>query len=221
MSGCIYYIRHKENGKGYVGQHGNPDPKIRWGGHKNEAKKGCLHLLHRAIHKDGSDAFTWEVLGIYPVDALTNMEGYWAEQLETYKWDYPGGYNMIWCSESPRLGIKQSSETREKIRQGRLGKRRSPETIEKMRQAASNQSTETREKKRQGRLGVKASQETIQKMREAGKKASQETREKMRKAQLGKKASPETREKLRQVALKREEAKRASKHEFSGEMQRS
>jgi len=80
-------------------------------------------MLHNALRKYGFDAFTYERLGIYPLESLTNMEAYWAEQLETYIWDSPGGYNMVWCDKAPRLGIKNSAEHNEKTKKGLTGKK--------------------------------------------------------------------------------------------------
>jgi hypothetical protein len=49
------------------------------------------------------------------------VEEYWAEQLETYVWDYPGGYNLVWCGQSPRQGITHTPEARKKIIDRQLG----------------------------------------------------------------------------------------------------
>ena len=136
IRGSVYYIKHKESGKGYVGQHNKPNPIYRWARHGCDANKGSNLPFHRALKKYGCDAFTWEILGIFPYDVLTDMEGYYAEVLGTYIWDYnPGGYNATWCSESPRLGMKSTPETIEKLRQANLGKKLTPETLEKMKQA--------------------------------------------------------------------------------------
>ena len=172
IRGSVYFIRHKESGKGYVGQHNKPDPKLRWKEHRVDANGRSNLPLHNALRKYGVDAFTWEVLIICPLDELTNMEGYYAEVFGTYIWDdSPGGYNAIWCSEGRRTGIINSPEAIEKVRQANLGRKHSAETIEKIRQA---------------KLGTKMSPEAIKKMRESA---------------IGKKKSPEHIENARQGLL--------------------
>lgn len=208
MTGCIYLITCLENNKKYVGQHCKPDPKKRWSNHKT-AKDN--YIFHNALRKYGIDRFTWEVLLICPVDKLTDMEGYYAEVFESYIWDTPGGYNAILCSESPRLGLKHSPETCEKMRKTNLSKKRSPETCEKIRQSRIGKklSLETCEKMGKAKVGKKQSQEHIEKLRQirTGKKHSSESCEKMRQARIGKKRSPETIEKMRQAQqLRRQRA---------------
>jgi len=204
MLGSIYLITCNNN-KRYVGQHGKENPKRRFREHINYAKRGSQFPLYRAMRKHGVDAFTFERLCTCPIENLTNMEAYYAEIFESYVWDSPGGYNAVWCSESPMLGVKLSPEAIEKMRQAKLGKKMSPEAIEKMRQAhlGMKMSPEAIAKRTQARLGRKLSPEHIEKMRQAnlGKKKSPECIEKMRQAQLGKKKSPEHIEKVRQANL--------------------
>ena len=186
FDGCIYLISHKTSKKGYVGQHNQPDPTRRWQKHIWNTNYGSKLIFHNALRKYGADAFTWEVLCVCPVDRLTNMEGYYAEVFETYVWDTPGGYNMVWCSESPNLGKKNSPEAIEKSRQAHLGKKVSPETRERIRQA---------------NLGKKKSPESIERTRQGNLNRSPESIERTRQANLGKKQSPETREKKRHAML--------------------
>ena len=171
VRGSVYYIKHKESGKGYVGQHNKPDPKDRWRDHKARANGNLSKcLFHNALKKYGIDAFTWEVLVVCAHDKLTEMEGYYAEVFGTYAWDNsPGGYNAVWCSDNFRLGTKNSPEAIEKVRRANLGRKHSPEAIEKTRQAslARRHSPESIEKCRQSSLGRKHSPETIEKMRQA------------------------------------------------------
>ena len=150
--GCVYLWSCKENGKKYVGQHHKDDPKKRTEEHFRAAEKGKPYTLYNAIRKYGREAFTIEVLCVCTNDSLDNIECYYAEQFETYVWDSPGGYNMVWCGNSPRRGLKNSPEAIEKTRQAQLGKKRSPEACEKI---------------RQGKLGKKQSPEHIEKIRQA------------------------------------------------------
>ena len=197
MNGCVYLVTCLENNKKYVGQHHNPDPTRRWNQHKRSKED---FAFQRSLRKYGIDKFTWEVLLICPHEKLTEMEGYYAEVFETYIWDSPGGYNSVWCSDRPGLGIKQSPEAKEKNRQAQLGKKLSPETKGKISQANLG---------RQSALGKKVSPETKEKIRQAnlGKKPSPESKEKNRQAHLGKKMSPEAIEKTRQYWIKRRQDK--------------
>ena len=114
--GCIYYIHCKESNKGYVGQSVHADHKIRYATHWEKSKKKPT-ILRNAMNKYGYDAFTTQSLCIVPHSALNNMEAYWAEQLETYIWDTPGGYNMIICGFGGTKGLKFSIESKLKLSQ--------------------------------------------------------------------------------------------------------
>ena len=201
--GCIYLVTNLENGKKYVGQHSTTEHLTRWKAHLSRAKCGSKHLLHNSIRKYGEEAFKVERLCVCPVDSLTDLEGYYAEQYDSYMWD--NGYNMVWCSKSPRLGLKNTPEAIEKCRQTQLVKKRTPEAIEKCRQTqlGKKHTPEACEKVRQANLGKKQTPEAIEKIRQAklGKKHSPEHIEKNRQAGLGRKHTPEAIEKVRQARL--------------------
>jgi group I intron endonuclease len=210
MSGCIYLFTNTVNLKRYVGQHCNPDPIKRYRAHINDTKNGSQFPIHNAIRKYGIKSFTFEVLCICSLESLTNMEGYYAEVLETYVWDEKG-YNAAWCADSPCLGLKRSAETRQKMSEA--AKNMSAETRKKLSEAAKNISAETRQKLSEAAKNISAehrqklsesnkgkirSAETRQKMSESnkGKIISAETRKKMSEALKGKIISAETRQKL-------------------------
>jgi group I intron endonuclease len=113
LNGCIYLITNIINNKGYIGQSRYEDPLKRYNEHwysaLNRKTKG---LLYNAMRKYGKDNFKFELLCICPRISLNNMESYWAEQLETYMWDNPGGYNMVWCGNEMRTGIKHTIKTK-------------------------------------------------------------------------------------------------------------
>ena len=177
-NGCIYFIKCIESGKGYVGQYVNSNPKGRWSSHIRNATKGCKFVLHCAIRKYGKDAFRVETLCICPKESLGNMEAYYAEQLETYIWDNPGGYNMVWCGKQPRLGMKNTPEMNAKSSAARKGKKNSPEAIEKMRL------TKTGKK-------LTPEQLEIHHKTHLGRKKTPEELEKLRIASTGRKQTPE------------------------------
>ena len=189
--GCIYLITCLKNNKKYVGQHCNPTPFKRFKEHL-KAKNICP--LHKAIRKYGKDAFKIETLCIVPYEALTRMEGYFAEQFETYVWNNLGGYNAVWCSNSPNLGIKHSNESRAKMSLAQ--KNMSAETRAKKSLAQKNVTDETRAKISLACKGRVISDETRAKLSLANKRRviSDETRAKMSLAK--KNISDETRAKI-------------------------
>jgi group I intron endonuclease len=226
MSGCIYYIHCNETGKGYVGQHCLPTPERRWKEHW-EGMNHHDHLLYRAFKKYGQEAFTIETLCVVPLESLGQMEAYWAEQLETYSWDTPGGYNMIWCGGLSRLGIKHTLEALEKI--GEASSKRfenievryrlsdkmkkvleDPNILQKMSEFQTKrfENPEEREKQSQIMKKILESPEAREKMSKVLKKAleSPEAREKMRQVQLKRyDEHPEQRERMREATTQRYE----------------
>jgi len=118
--GCIYYIYCKETNKGYVGLSQYPTPDKRYADHWNRMKYDNTKYLYKAMKKYGQDSFTVELLCTVRHEALSRMEAYWAEQLETYRWDHPGGYNMVWCGDVPRIGLHASNETKLKMKESAL-----------------------------------------------------------------------------------------------------
>jgi group I intron endonuclease len=132
--GCIYLITNIINGKMYVGQTKYESPIKRYERHWLDSKKRAKNYnLYNAMNKYGKESFKLEILCIVPREALNNMECYWAEQLETYVWDNPGGYNMVWCGNQPCLNIKQSPELIEKRFAPLRGRKQSEEQIQKAR----------------------------------------------------------------------------------------
>ncbi len=113
--GCIYLITNIVNGKKYVGQHNDTDVTKRWREHWYDTDRGCDYSLHRAMRKYGRDSFRIDILAVVPNgDAICRTEEYFAEQFETYTWDFPGGYNMIQCGKRGRSGMKSSPLTIER-----------------------------------------------------------------------------------------------------------
>ena len=183
-SGCIYLIKCIENGKGYIGQYAKPSPTSRWTRHMRDAEKGVNYMLHQAIRKYGVNKFTIETLCICPKESLGNMESYYAEQFETYCWDTPGGYNMVYCGNQPRLNIKNTPEMNSKISKANKGHTKSPETCSKISEAKKGKkfTPEQLEAHHKVHKGKKHSEETIEKLRIAstGRIHTQETIEQMK-----------------------------------------
>lgn len=175
--GCIYYIHCEETNKGYVGQHNEVSPIKRFKSHIQQAKRGKNKgVLHHAINKYGSEYFTIQPLCVVPKEALSRMEAYWAEQLGTYVWDYPGGYNMIWCGDTSRTGFKASEETKQKQSSSMKGKTKSEEHRQKLREAniGKIRTEESKKKQAESNKGTKRSEECKAKQSESAKKLWEE-----------------------------------------------
>lgn len=117
--GCIYLIECLIviDGwvKRYVGQSVHTDETTRFKRHWAERHTAPC-LLHNAMLSHGRKNFKVTRLCVVPHSALGRMEEYYAEQYETYMWDTPGGYNMVWAGSSGRLGIPHSEETIAKMK---------------------------------------------------------------------------------------------------------
>jgi len=122
--GWIYLITNIVNEKKYVGLTTLETPKKRYEKHWTNAVAGLDYALYRAFRKYGESNFKFEVLYTAMCDnedelknCISNMEAYYAEQMQTYIWDEePGGYNMVWCGDKPTLGFKHTEEELKKMR---------------------------------------------------------------------------------------------------------
>jgi len=130
--GCIYLITNTINNKKYIGLHNNPDPIKRYKQHWNSAKRGTYYSLYIDMREFGESNFKIDTLYIGPLHSLPRMEEYYAEQYETYTWDFPSGYNMVWCGDTPQFGRKLSDEHKQKLLDSHKGRKHSDETREKI-----------------------------------------------------------------------------------------
>lgn len=183
--GCIYLITCLVSGKQYVGLSKDPDERVRYRHHWTSARNN-LHdcILYRAMRKHGAENFKVERLCGVSHEGLSNMESYYAEQLGTYVWDIPGGYNMIPCGGIGRLGMKMSKRTKNKIRDAHVGRKVTEEGKERMSAAQTLRfqlnpappcSDEQKVKLSESNKGKKRTEETKQNIR-ASKVAYFETR---------------------------------------------
>lgn len=233
--GCIYLITNTVNGKQYTGKTVSSTPHQRWRGHKSDAR---LHRytnchLSNAINLYGEDKFIIETLCVVQVHSLSNMEAYFAEQLGTYEWDSPGGYNMIECGGGGHIGVPRTAATKSKlsvsVRNSITPERRvllsqqakerfTPEQQQCMLTAVNNMSEE---KKREAQAKRTAALNTPEARKQNSERTKalydnpvyREKQAKLRKAQW----TPARRERQRQVALaaharnKMSKAKKGSK----------
>jgi len=203
MSGCIYLIQNVLNKKCYIGQSINNNPMKRYNVHWSTATKGSSYILHSAMRKHGKDKFKVECLCVVPHEALNRMEAYYAEQFQSYIWDTPGGYNMIWCGGSSvaRIGLKMPDNVKEAIRKSRIGTKHTEESKQKMSQALKGRklSEEAIRKSALSRVGKKLSEDTKAKIREKAKArgCTEQMKENLKKGRLGR---PHTEEQKRKAS---------------------
>jgi group I intron endonuclease len=109
MTWCVYLIRNKANGKGYVGIT-TKNIDVRLAEHcadssvRRRGPNGKVYALSAAIRKYGAERFTIKVLeddlGLWEAQ---DQEAYWIEQKRTYaSGPIPRrGYNMSRGGEEP------------------------------------------------------------------------------------------------------------------------
>lgn len=91
MTSKVYMITHRRSYRKYIGITSISVNK-RWINHVNAARRGCIQLLHAAIHEHGSEAFIVDSL----IEGLSWAEALRLEKLyiQTYNSLRPNGYNM-------------------------------------------------------------------------------------------------------------------------------
>jgi len=220
--GCIYLVRNKVNGKGYVGKtiRRFRDRKRM---HERDAERGIGFIFQRALRKYGFDAFEWKMV----VEEDDEKELNELERLFIKRWNTkaPNGYNLTdggegasgWNpSEETRrkigvahLGMKHTKEARAKIKAAhlcRMYKSHSEQTKRKISEAQKGRSyeelfgeeeaTRKKEKHRKARLGKRLSELTKRKLSRVmqGRVFTEEWREKISQAKRGKKQTLQQRE---------------------------
>jgi group I intron endonuclease len=183
MSGVIYSITNKENGKKYIGSTINYGRRV--GQHKRDLRDGSHHnsRLLADWKKYGEESFCFEIIVF--VDDLNRLENDEIDFIYAMNTSEPSkGYNICLLPRS-RLGVKCSEETKRRIGNANRGKVRSPE----FRAAISARSkgvkrgpcpAETRKKisdAQKGKPRAKWTDEMREKLRESRQKG-QKSREK-------------------------------------------
>jgi len=118
----IYQIRNLESGKKYIGS--AKCFRIRWNAHRAKLNRGSHHSRHlqASWHKNGGDAFVFEVVEVCSVEDLLQREQCWldAERPE---------YNV--CPNAGNtLGRRFTPESREKIAAKARGRTCPPRSAE-------------------------------------------------------------------------------------------
>lgn len=126
MTCGIYKITNLKNNKIYIGKSENIER--RWKGHKEDSfcskkrweenKRGERTYFHKALRKNGVDAFSWEIIEECKKEELNDKEKYWIAFYNTFK-GY--GYNQTeggdgYCfpkgenTNTAKLTLKESND---------------------------------------------------------------------------------------------------------------
>lgn len=74
----IYKITNTANGKVYIGQTIQSNPKMRWYSHLADARRGKKSYLYDSIRKYGKESFVWEIIdSAVSIEELNIKEEYW------------------------------------------------------------------------------------------------------------------------------------------------
>ena len=124
--GYIYMIRNTVNGKAYIGQTINKvENRINDHFSLTQTRRGS-HLLKRAIHKYGRDAFTVEILH----EALDIfLDDFEIAEIQKHNTLVPHGYNLDGGGNTNKF---VSNETRRKMSEASKGRSLSPEHRKKI-----------------------------------------------------------------------------------------
>jgi group I intron endonuclease len=76
----IYKITNTANGKIYIGQTVQQNPKMRWYAHLADARRGKKSYLLDSIRKYGEESFVWEIVDqANTIEELNNKEQHWVK----------------------------------------------------------------------------------------------------------------------------------------------
>ena len=157
----IYKITNLVNGKAYIGQTIQTNPKARWYSHWDYVRKGRKSHLYDSMRKHGIENFSWEVVDRgESVDHLNELETMWANKLRDqgiilYNNRETGGNKKHSFESIKRMSVAQKLRHRDKPAGGwtrvdggpMRGKTHSEETRTLM-----SQSAYTREARKRGEL---------------------------------------------------------------------
>lgn len=109
----IYTITNLINGKKYVGQTIQKNPRERW--HRHCSPHPIETAIHKAIEKYGKDNFEFKIVDeAHSIDELNRKEVVWIKSLDTYR----NGYNRDIGGNNRAMSV----ETRKKISKKMQGK---------------------------------------------------------------------------------------------------
>jgi len=80
----IYTITNLVNGKVYVGQTIQTNPKMRWYAHCDMVRKNKKSHLYNSMRKYGINQFKWEIVDTAPdINKLNDLETFWANKFKS------------------------------------------------------------------------------------------------------------------------------------------
>ena len=179
VMGCVYLVRNRVNGKGYVGKTMKTMGK-RKRSHEKDTRRGSSCYFHNALRKYGFDIFEWRML--IEDDNEEELNESEVACIKMFKTKSPNGYNLTDGGDGA-TGCFVYEDTIIKIKEARKGYRHSEETKAKISKANKGL-----------RKGSHHSRETKAKISKANKGkhfASLETRMKISNALKGKSFSIE------------------------------
>jgi group I intron endonuclease len=122
----IYKISNIVNGKTYIGQTVQQNPKMRWYDHCARTRKGVNHPLCNAINKYGMENFIWEVIDhASSLDALNMLEQHYVKHYnsinEGYNIRHAGGNKIHNSSSIEKMRESQKAAHARRKAEGRDG----------------------------------------------------------------------------------------------------
>lgn len=122
----IYKITNRINGKVYIGQTIQQNPKRRWYEHRAAAKGGGQQHLYQSMRKHGVESFDWEIIDkANDLETLNQLETKWIEHYRSLVECYnhrDGGDNSLHSNISKqRMSESQKAAHARRRSEGRDG----------------------------------------------------------------------------------------------------
>jgi group I intron endonuclease len=125
----IYKITNSINGKVYIGQTIQKNPKMRWYDHQAKARCGVNQPLFNAIRKYSVDSFTWEVIDqANSLEELNKLEEQYVKQYNSID----EGYNIREAGGNKLHNTASIEKMREAQRNAHARRREANGGVEKM-----------------------------------------------------------------------------------------
>ena len=123
----IYKITNNANGKVYIGQTMQNNPKMRWYSHLADARRGKKSYLLDSIRKYGKEQFEWQLIdSAVSISDLNSKEEYWLEYyrqqgITVYNNREAGGNKLHSLESIERMRVSQKLAHARRREEGREG----------------------------------------------------------------------------------------------------